>query len=109
MKTKMHPLQRILRLKPESFLRLVTQVRHLANDYDAVEVDLDAMKVKGDLKVICLKFKDKVFIGKSRSLNLLKRAATAGMPILMMPPDLELDDELKTLVKNRGTQLLYFS
>ena len=98
--------KRVLKLNPETFLLLVKQLRHFEKTAEIFEVDLDNMKVKGDLKVIRKSFPDKTFIACSTSLDLLKRASTAGWEILKMPKDLEGDNEFKTLVKNRGTQLI---
>lgn len=98
--------KRVLKLNPETFLLLVKQLRHFEKTADIFEVDLDNMKVKGDLKVIRKSFPDKQFIAFSTSLDLLKRASSAGWEMLKMPSDLEVDNEFKTLVKNRGTQLI---
>lgn len=98
--------KRVLKLNPETFLLLVKQLRHFEKTADIFEVDLDNMKVKGDLKVIRKSFPDKQFIASSTSLDLLKRASSAGWEILKMPASLEVDNEFKTLVKNRGTQLI---
>lgn len=98
--------KRVLKLRAETFLLLVKQLRHYQNDADLFEVDLDRMKVKGDLKVIRLTFPDKEFIASSTSLDLLKRAAASGWEFLRVPSGLVMDNELKTLVKNRGTKLL---
>lgn len=98
--------KRVLQLRPETFLLLVKQLRRFEKEADIFEVDLDAMKVKGDLKVIRMTFPDKQFIARSTSLDLLKRAATAGWEFLRLPKDLPVDNEFNTLVKNRGTKLL---
>lgn len=98
--------QRILKLKPESFVLLVKQLRHFHDDADLFEVDLDNMRVKGDLRVIQQSF-DKPIIGCTKTLDMAKRAAKATLPFVKIPRDLELDDEFKTLVKNKGTTLLY--
>lgn len=98
--------QRILKLNPESFVLLVKQLRHFHDDADLFEVDLDHMRVKGDLRVIQQSF-DKPIIGCTSSLDMAKRAAKATLPYVKIPKDLELDDEFTTLVKNKGTTLLY--
>lgn len=98
--------QRILKLKPESFVLLVKQLRHFHDDADLFEVDLDNMRVKGDLRVIQQSF-DKPIIGCTKTLDMAKRAAKATLPFVRIPKDLVLDDEFITLVKNKGTKLLY--
>lgn len=96
----------VLKLNPPTFLLLVKQLRHFENEADTFEIDLDGMRVKGDLKVIKNTFKNKRFIGVSLSLPLLKAAATAGWEMLRVPSELELDAEFTSLVKNKGTVLL---
>lgn len=100
--------KRLLQLHPETFLLLVKQLRYHREKFEIFEVDLDKMKVKGDLKVIKMNFPEKEFIGRSISLDLLKRAATAGWETLRLPQDLELDAEFTSLIKNRGTKLDFF-
>jgi len=99
--------KRVLKLNPESFLLLVKQLRKFKDDADLFEVDLDNMKVKGDLKVIQNSF-DKPIIGCTSTLDMAKRAAKATLPYVKIPKDLELDDEFLTLVNNKGTELLFF-
>ena len=98
--------KRVKHLEPESFLLLVKQLRHFEKDADIFEINLDKMRVKGDLKVIKNSFKNKEFIGVSESLALLKAAATAGWESLRVPSALLLDPEFTSLVKNRGTKIL---
>ncbi len=98
--------KRVLHLQPETFLLLVKQLRHFEKDAEIFEINLDAMRVKGDLRVIKNTFPKKQFIGISISLDLLKAAAIAGWEVLRIPKDLVLDAEFTSLVKNRGTQLL---
>lgn len=98
--------KRVLKLRAETFLLLVKQLRHHQDEADIFEVDIDAMKVKGDLKVIRMNFPEKQFIARSGSLDLLKRAASAGWEFLRIPKDLETDAEFTSLIKNRGTKLL---
>ena len=100
--------KKILQLNPESFVLLVRQLRHFHDEADLFEIDLDNMRVKGDLRVIQMSF-DKPLIGRTSTLDMAKRAAKAGLPYVRIPKDLELDDEFKTLVKNKGTELLYFN
>jgi len=99
--------QRILQLNPESFVLLVKQLRHFHDEADIFEVDLDHMRVKGDLRVIQNSF-DKPIIGRTSTLDMAKRAAKATLPFVKIPKDLMLDDEFTTLVKNKGTTLLFF-
>ncbi len=98
--------KRVLRLNPETFALLVRQLRKFHDDADLFEIDLDNMKVKGDLRVIQNSF-DKPLIGKTSSLDMAKRAAKACLPFVKIPKELTLDDEFTTLVKNKGTKLLF--
>ncbi len=98
--------KKILQLRPQTFALLVRQLRHFYNEADIFEIDLDGMRVKGDLRVIQNSF-DKPLIGRTSSLDMAKRAAKATLTYVRIPHDLELDDEFKTLVKNKGTILLY--
>lgn len=98
--------KKILQLRPETFALFVNQLRHFHDDADLFEIDLDAMRVKGDLRVIQNSF-DKPLIGRTSSLDMAKRAAKATLAYVRIPHELELDDEFKTLVKNKGTRLLY--
>lgn len=98
--------QRILELHPESFALLVKQLRHFRDEADLFEVYLDEMRVKGDLRVIQQSF-SKPIIGRTTQLDMAKRAAKACLPFVRIPKDLQLDDEFTTLVKNKGTTLLY--
>ncbi|QQR54850.1 hypothetical protein IPG41_06760 [Candidatus Peregrinibacteria bacterium] len=98
--------KRVLKLQPETFLLLVKQLRHFEKDAEIFEINLDKMKVKGDLKVIKNTFKNKEFIGVSSSLNLLKAATIAGWDTLKVPEGMEVDAEFTSLVKNRGTKIL---
>ncbi len=99
--------KRVLQLKPETFALLVRQLRKFRDDADFFEIDLDNMKVKGDLRVIQGSF-DKPMIGRTSSLDMAKRAAKATLPYVKIPKDLELDDEFLTLVNNKGTELIFF-
>lgn len=98
--------KKILQLQPESFALLVKQLRHFKNDADLFEIDLDGMKVKGDLRVIQNSF-NKPLIGRTYALDMAKRAVKATLAYVRIPKDLPLDDEFKTLVKNKGAHVLY--
>lgn len=98
--------KRVIQLSPPTFLLLVKQLRHFEKDAEVFEINLDGMKVKGDLKVIKNTFKNKQFVGVSNSLALLKAAAIAGWEMLKVPESMEVDAEFTSLVKNRGTRLL---
>lgn len=97
----------ILVLHPETFALLVRQLRKFKDEADLFEIELDGMRVKGDLRVIQDSF-EKPLIGKTSNLDMAKRAAKAQLPFVKIPRGLELDDEFTTLVKNKGTHLLYF-
>ena len=78
--------QRIMQLNPESFILLVKQLRRFHDDADLFEVDLDHMRVKGDLRVIQNSF-DKPIIGRTRTLDMAKRAAKATLPFVKIPKE----------------------
>ncbi len=96
--------KRVLFLQPETFALLVRQLRKLRNEADLFEIDLDHMKVKGDLRAIKDSF-DKQLIGKTASLDMAKRAAKAGLPYLRIPKDLPQDEDFKTLIKIKKTEI----
>ncbi len=98
--------KKILQLTPQTFALLVKQLRHFYDEADMFEIDLDNMRVKGDLRVIQQSF-DKPLIGCTSTLDMAKRAAKATLPYVKIPKDLEVDEEFKTLVKNKGTTVLY--
>lgn len=92
-------------LQPESFVELVKTIKAHYEDADIFEVWLDSMKVKGDLAVIQKHF-DKPILGKSDSLDMLKRASKAGLTYIDVPHDLQVDLEFENLVKNKGTKVI---
>lgn len=99
--------KRVIQLNPETFSLLVRQLRKFRKDGDIFEIDLDHMKIKGDLKVIQHSF-DKPLIGRTSTLDMAKRAAKADIPYVKIPKDLLLDDEFTTLIKNKGTEIIYY-
>ncbi len=96
---------RVLPIKTESFALLVKRLKRQLNDADIFEIDLDFMRVKGDLAVIQRYF-GKPMIAKSHTLDLLRRGVKAGMTYAEMPWDLETDLEFETLANNKGTKLI---
>jgi hypothetical protein len=101
-------LGKVLKMQPESFALLVKRLKVEVKNYDTFEIDLDTMKVKGDLAVIQKYFK-KPFIAKSQSLDLLKRTAKAGFVYIIVPDGMETDLDFKTITKNKGTVVLTYS
>jgi hypothetical protein len=95
---------KVLQLKAPSFALLVRQLRNRFEEADAFEVDLDLMRVKGDLAVIRLHFQKPLY-ARTTSLDLAKRAAKAGWAIVKVPKDLALDLEFTTLAKNKGVKV----
>lgn len=95
----------ILPLKAESFVLLVNQLRLYFDQADLFEINLDLMKVKGDLAVIQDRYK-KPLIAKSNSLDLLRRGVTAGMYFVDLPHDLEENLEFKNLLKNKKPKVI---
>jgi 3-dehydroquinate dehydratase type I len=97
--------QHVLPIQPESFVYLVKLIKEHYDEADVFEVWLDKMRVKGDLAVIQKHF-DKPIIGKSEKLDMLKRAAKAGLTYVDVPHDLKTDLEFKTLAKNKETKVI---
>ncbi len=95
----------VLPIKAESFALLVKQLRLFYDKADMFEIWLDVMKVKGDLAVIQNHF-HKPLIAKSDSLDLLRRAATAGMQYIDIPHDLEETLEFKNLLNNKKNKVI---
>ncbi len=97
--------KRVLTIHAPSFALLVKRLKLDLKKADAFEIDLDCMRVKGDLAVIQSHFK-KPLIACASSLDLLKRAVTANLPYLILPHDLDLDQEFTTLLKNKGAEII---
>lgn len=97
---------RVLPIKTETFGLLVRRLKRQLNDADVFEIDIDFMRVKGDLAVIQRYF-EKPMIAKSTSLDLLRRGVKAGMHYAEMPWNLETDLEFTTLVNNKGAKMIY--
>lgn len=97
--------QHVLPLQEESFVLLVNQLKKHIDAADIFEIWLDKMRVKGDLAVI-QKFFKKPMMGKSENLEMLKRAAKAGMHYVDVPHNLQTDPEFDSLVKNKGVQVV---
>ncbi len=95
----------VLPIKAETFGLLVKQLRLFYEKADMFEIWLDVMKVKGDLAVIQNHF-NKPLIAKSNSLDLLRRAATAGMRYIDIPHDLDETLEFKNLLKNKKNKVI---
>lgn len=95
----------VLPLKPESFALLVKQFRRFQDKADIFELNLDVMKVKGDLAVIRRHF-NRPMIAKSNSLDLLSRGAKAGFDYIDVPLELTTDEEFVTLVKNKKNKII---
>ncbi|MBT4385087.1 hypothetical protein HOD30_05060 [Candidatus Peregrinibacteria bacterium] len=98
-------MKKVLKIEPESFALLVKQLKRVINDADLFEINLDTMRVKGDLAVIYKYFK-KPLIARATTLSLLRSAAKAGWPYILMPNDMQTDLEFTTLVKNKGCTLI---
>lgn len=91
---------KILKLTTPSFVLLVRQLRKHFDEADAFEFDLDLMRVKGDLAVIRMQFQ-KPLIARTTHLDLAKRAVKAGLYMVKIPADLEVDMDFQTMVKNK--------
>lgn len=100
----MIPLK-VLTIKTESFALLVRRLKRQINEADVFEIDLDHMRVKGDLAVI-QKYFEKPMIAQSTSLDLLKRGIKSGMHYAKCPWSLETDLEFQTMLKNKGAKLI---
>lgn len=98
-------MDNIVQITAPSFAILVKRLRILKGSADAFEVDLDAMRVKGDLAVIYKHF-GVPLIARSQNLELLRSAAKAGWPYVRIPEGMELDDAFRTLVKNKEVTIL---
>ncbi len=80
-------------------------LKKVATKAELFEIDIDSMRVKGDLTVIRNYF-GKPMIAKSTKLDLLKRGVKSGMQYVEVPYDLELDPEFLTLAKNKDCQII---
>ena len=98
---------KIFKCTAPTFALLVRQLKANVKDHDFFEIDLDVMRIKGDLAVIQAYFK-KPMSAKSSTLDWAKRAVKAGFPVVKIPKTLEIDNEFKNLVKNKGADLVFF-
>lgn len=97
--------QHVLPLRPPSFALLVKYLKNHIEECEVIEIDLDSMRVKGDLRVIQDYFK-KPMIAKSQDLDMLRKGVKAGMTYADVPHNMEMDLEFITLVKNKECQLI---
>lgn len=84
---------------------LVRTLESRINEADYFEIDLDSMRIKGDLAVI-RKICKKPLIGRSSNLDFAKRAVKAGFYAVRIPEDLEVDSDFSTMLKNKGVLVL---
>lgn len=99
-------MKKIIPVRVPSFALLVKFLKLNLDKADAFEVNLDAMRVKGDLAVIQAYFK-KPLIARSESMDLLKRAAKSNWPYVILPEGMQPDLEFRNLLKNKGTRVLH--
>jgi hypothetical protein len=91
-------------LNPPSFVLLVRQMRALKDEADIFEINIDTMRVKGDLAVIRKHF-GKPMIARSQSQDTLRRAVKSGFDYIRLPEGMELDLEMRNLMKNKGSKI----
>lgn len=89
-------------IKAISFAHLVKQLKLRAAEAEVFEVDIDFMRVKGDLAVIASYFKDKSLIGRTESLDLAKRVVKSQWHAVLVPEHFLEDLEFQNLLKNKG-------
>lgn len=94
-----------VQIKAVSFAQLVKQLKLRLDEADEFEVDIDFMKVKGDLAVIATYFKEKRLIGRTESLYLAKRVVKSSWYAVKIPKEFMEDMEFKNLVKNKGVNV----
>lgn len=91
-----------VQIKALSFAHLVKQLKLKLHEADEFEVDIDFMKVKGDLAVIATYFVGKRLIGRTTSLDLAKRVVKSNWHAVRTPLEFMEDMEFQNLVKNKG-------
>ncbi|MFT7184131.1 MAG: hypothetical protein ACI9QC_000462 [Oceanicoccus sp.] len=94
-----------VKIKAVSFGLLVKQLKLRGEEADVFEVDIDFMRVKGDLAVIATYFKEKKLVGVTHSLDLAKRVAKSSWYAIKVPAEFKEDMELRNLLKNKGVEL----
>ena len=94
-----------VQLKAVSFGLLVKQLKLRREEADEFEVDIDFMRVKGDLAVIATYFKEIRLIGRTTSLDLAKRVAKSSWYAVKVPAEFEEDLEFRNLLKNKGVKV----
>ncbi len=91
-----------VQIKALSFALLVKQLKLRREEAEYFEVDIDFMRVKGDLAVIATYFKDLRLIGKTHSLELAKNIVKSKWHAVKIPLEFMDDMEFKNLLKNKG-------
>lgn len=95
----------VLPVQVPSFALLVKRMRTHLKEADIFEIWLDQMRVKGDIAVIRSYFK-KPMLGKSDSLDMLKKAVKANLDYVDLPHDLKTDSDFETMAKIKKTILI---
>jgi len=91
-----------VQIKAVSFAQLVKQLKLRHDEADEFEVDIDFMKVKGDLAVIATYFKEKKLIGRCTTISLAKSVVKSNWYAVKIPMDFMENMEFRNLVKNKG-------
>lgn len=94
-----------VQIKAVSFGLLVKQLKLRLEEADEFEVDIDFMRVKGDLAVIASYFNKKKLIGRTTSLDLAKRVVKSGWYAVVIPKEFLENLEFKNLLKNKGVKV----
>jgi len=91
-----------VQIKAISFAQLVKQLKLNLEKGDEFEVDIDYMRVKGDLAVIATYFKNKRLIGRCHKIELAKSVVKSKWHAVRIPEEFMEDLEFRNLVKNKG-------
>lgn len=94
-----------VQIKAISFAQLVKQLKLNLDKADEFEVDIDYMRVKGDLAVIATYFEGKRLIGRCTTLGLAKSVVKSKWYAVKIPMGFMEDLEFKNLVKNKGVDV----
>lgn len=95
----------IYQVGAKNFALVVKVIKREYDNYEAFELNLDDMKVKGDLAVL-QKYFEKPLIGRTSDLAMAKKVVKSELAYVRIPAELELDLDFENLVKNKGVGVL---
>lgn len=96
---------KIHQVKARNFALVVKEIKTHFDEADAFALDLDNMKVKGDLAVLQRYF-EKPLIGRTADLDMARRAVKSNLAYVDVPVEFHQDLELQNLMNNKESEWL---